>query len=222
MDESIHKHLAKNDDVLKGISKVITLSSIENTQQVFHDLMSCIIEQQIHYRSTKKVFQKMMDAADLKILSVENFSVFEEKGFTNTKLTIKKQETILRIVDFFEQNKVDWKKLDETEIRKILSQIKGIGTWTIDMILLYTLEKPNIFPADDYHLRLMMTKLYNIDTSARVKAQQKAIAENWAPYKSYGVRYLLDWKNFQKKADYETIGLGRFGIDERFDPKMVV
>ena len=52
---------------------------IESTQDVFHDLMSCILEQQIHYRSTKKVFQKMLQAADLQRLSLDNFEHFEKK-----------------------------------------------------------------------------------------------------------------------------------------------
>lgn len=199
MEEQIKKHLAKQDDILKDISKKIPAPDIVSTQNVFHDLMSCIIEQQIHYRSTKKTFQKIMDAASLEVLTIENFAQLEEKGFGNLKLSARKYETILSVLEFFQQNDINWFDLEDAEVRKILSQIKGVGVWTIEMILLYTLGRPNIFPADDYHLRLIMTKLYDIDTSAKVKAQQKAIAEHWEPYKSYGVRYLLDWKTYLKK-----------------------
>ncbi len=200
MEKSAIKHLVKQDEILRDITKKIPVPKIESTENVFHDLMSCIIEQQIHYRSTKKTFQKIMDAASLNELTVQNFSELEEKGFGNLKLSTRKYEAILRVLDFFQQNTIAWETQNDVEVRKILSQIKGVGTWTIDMILLYTLQRPNIFPADDYHLRLIMTKLYDTDTSARVKAQQKAIAESWAPYKSLGVKYLLDWKTYLKNS----------------------
>lgn len=198
MNKLISTHFKKHDTVIDGISNKITLNKIENTHNVFHDLMSCVIEQQIHYRSTKKTFQKMMNAASLEILTLENFPILEKKGFKNVKLNARKYETILAVIDFFENNKIAWKKLEEAEVRANLSKIKGVGNWTIDMILLYTLEQPNIFPADDYHLRLIMTKLYNIDSTSRVKAQQREIAEQWNPYKSYATKYLLAWKNYLK------------------------
>ncbi|MEM6967369.1 MAG: hypothetical protein AAF573_21575, partial [Bacteroidota bacterium] len=99
----------------------------------------------------------------------------------------------------FRENKIDWKKQSDEDVRKHLGQIKGVGTWTVDMILLYTLERENIFPADDYHIKQMMTQRYAIDTSSRVKAQMKAIAEPWSPYQSIATKYLLAWKAFQKE-----------------------
>ena len=197
MTTPIKKQLEK-DEVLQGIMSNITLAERASTKNVFHDLMSCIIEQQIHYRSTKKMFQKMLDSVGMNELNVKNFPDFE-KAFLNVKLSERKYETIARIVEFFENEEIDWFTLSDEEVRKTLTQIKGIGPWTMDMILLYTLERPDIFPADDYHLKGMMTELYDIDTSAKVKAQLKAVAEDWAPYRSSGVRYLLEWKDFLKK-----------------------
>lgn len=202
MDRHIQEQFADSDQVLKEIIEQIELPKIDSTQNVFHDLMSCIIEQQIHYRSTKKTFQKLLDLAAIEQLSLENFSVFEEKALKNTKLSARKYETILNILTYFETAKESedqaWQERDDADVRKTLSQIKGVGTWTIEMILLYTLGRTDIFPADDYHLRLIMTKLYDIDSSARVKAQQKEVADVWKPYRSFAVRYLLAWKANRK------------------------
>ncbi|MEO1653926.1 MAG: DNA-3-methyladenine glycosylase 2 family protein, partial [Bacteroidota bacterium] len=77
-------------------------------------------------------------------------------------------------------------------------KIKGIGVWTVDMILLFTLKRPNIFPADDYHLKQLMTSLYQLDPKSRLKAQMRAVAEKWSPYQSLAVLYLLDWKVLTK------------------------
>ncbi|MEL6867658.1 MAG: DNA-3-methyladenine glycosylase 2 family protein, partial [Bacteroidota bacterium] len=86
---------------------------------------------------------------------------------------------------------------DDLAVRKTLKQIKGIGPWTIDMILLYTLKRPDIFPAGDFHLKQVMSKCYETTDSSSLGKQLKAIASQWIPYRSYAVRYLLDWKNQQ-------------------------
>ena len=111
---------------------------------------------------------------------------------------MRKYETIGRTVDFFENHSLDWPAMNDEEVQRAPSQIKGVGTWTMKMILLYTLKRPDIFPADDYHVKQIMIRLYDIDTTVKVKSQLRAVAEKWSPHKSTGVRYLLAWKNFQK------------------------
>ena len=113
-------------------------------------------------------------------------------------MSMNKYETLKRALDFFDENKLNWSEMSDEEVQKILSQIKGIGTWTIDMILLYTLQRPDIFPADDYHLKKIMCNLYDINTTSKIKAQLKAVSEYWSPHKSLAVKHLLAWKAFQK------------------------
>ena len=199
MNKLVKDYLASNHEVLKNIIQSISFPIIIPTQNVFHDIISCVFEQQIHYRSSKKIFQKILDRASITQLTTDNFSIFEEKGIGNVKLSIHKFETIGRLYHFFDQNKTNWSTMTDDEIRQSLSQIKGIGNWTIDMILLYTLERPNIFPADDYHLKKIMTRLYAIDSTSKMKNQLHSIAEKWSPYQSFAVMYLLDWKEMLKR-----------------------
>ena len=189
-------HLKKVDPILKKIIDTIPSPQFISTKNVFHDLMSCVLEQQIHYRSTKKVFQKMLDKANLEILNPDNFSEFEKKGFGDVKLSMKKYETVLNIVQHWDENNVIWEELTNQEVINELSQIKGIGKWTIDMILIFTLNRPNIFSYDDFHIKQIMTKLYELNPKSKLKAQMKEISEPWSPYKSTAFRYLLELKKF--------------------------
>ncbi|MEM1121792.1 MAG: hypothetical protein AAGJ18_15175, partial [Bacteroidota bacterium] len=131
MSESVNKYLSKKDEVLKKIIATTPLPEIESTGNVFHDLVSCVVEQQIHYRSSKKVFEKMLNAADLSELTVANFATFEELGLSQRKLSMRKYETLMNVVAFFTDNKANWQTLSDIEVRQQLTQIKGIGTWTI-------------------------------------------------------------------------------------------
>lgn len=186
--------LAKSDPILEKIISEIPAPEVVSTHNVFHDLMSCVIEQQIHYRSTKGIFRKLLDKARLSELNLENFAHFEEHALQDVKLSMNKQETISDILEFWSRNQVDWERLDEIEVKKELSSIKGIGKWTIDMILLYTLRGPDIFPVDDYHLKQIMVSLYGLDPQVGLKSRMIEISTTWQNHKSLAVLYLLAWK----------------------------
>ena len=196
-----NKHLINADPVLEKIIKTIPAQPIESTNNVFHDLMSCILEQQIHYRSTKKVFQKMLDKSGIKILTPENFPEFEKKAFEGVKLSVKKYQTVLDILEHWKKKEVEWTKLSNQEIREELSQINGVGKWTIEMILIYTLNRPDEFAYDDFHIKQIMTSLYHLNPASKLKAQMVDVSEPWSPYKSTAFLQLLAWKKFNKKKN---------------------
>ncbi len=172
---------------------------LESTHNVFHDLMSCVVEQQIHYRSSKGLFQKRLDSAGITDLSPGNFAHFTT-SLSQIKLSQRKHDTVAHVLAYFQTNQIKWQSLSDQEVRDKLSTIKGIGDWTIDMILLYTLERPDIFPVGDYHLKKIMCELYNLHEGAGLKVSMTTIAEAWRPHRSYAVRKLLAWRDWQKQT----------------------
>ncbi len=191
-------HLKKADPILGEIISVLPTPEIESTGSVFHDLMSCILEQQIHYRSTKRIFHNMLDRSGLTLLTPNNYSEFEERAFEGIKLSVNKYETVLRIVEQWETEEVKWEVLSDDAVKNKLSEIKGIGKWTIEMILIFTLNRPDVFAFDDFHIKQLMVQLYGLDPKSKLKAQMVEVAEPWAPYRSTAFRYLLEWKKFTK------------------------
>jgi DNA-3-methyladenine glycosylase II len=201
MTNNAKEFLSANDRVLKKIIDQIELPTFESTKDVFHDLISCILEQQIHYRSTKKIFQKMLERGSIEILTPENFEEFEEKALANANLSIGKFETVVGILEFWDENKIDWQTLSDNEIAEKLSGLKGVGKWSVDMILLYTLDRQNIFPVDDFHLKEVMVNLYGLNPKSRLKAQMIEVSKSWGGHKSIAVKYLLAWKEFVKRQN---------------------
>jgi DNA-3-methyladenine glycosylase II len=186
------------DPVLQQLSALLPAPVIPSTGDVFHDLMSCVIEQQIHYRSTKGIFAKALARAGIERLSVQNFPLLEELALPHLKLAAGKYETMLGVVDYWRSNPLDFSALPDAAVRAELSRLKGIGPWTIDMLLLYTLQRPDVFPVDDFHLKQVMTSLYQLDPARRLKAQLLQVAEGWGDQKSRAVLYLLAWKQQQR------------------------
>jgi DNA-3-methyladenine glycosylase II len=189
-----------NDPILKNVVLQIDTPKINSTKDVFHDLMSCIIEQQIHYRSTKKIFAKALERAGIDHVSLNNFHLIEKHALPAIKLAGGKYETMMAFIEYWQNNTIDFNTLTDEQVAEQLSSIKGIGKWTIDMILLYTLNRPNVFPYNDFHLKQIMTALYKLNPNSKLKAQMLAIAEQWSNQKSLAVLYLLETKKnkFQK------------------------
>ena len=186
--------LSKSDPVLANIINQIPEPIIESTNDVFHDMLSCIIEQQIHYRSTKNIFKKALERAGIARVTPKNLYLLEEHALPTIKLSMGKYETLLKFIEFWNNNELDFVELTDNEVIAQLSAIKGIGKWTIDMILLYTLQRPNVFPYDDFHLKQVMVKMYGLDPNTRLKAQMIEVSNAWGEHKSLAVKYLLATK----------------------------
>jgi len=197
MQQEIIHHLTTHDVVLAPVIAEVDWPEFTSTQNVFHDLMSCVIEQQIHYRSTKKIFARLLEKAFLEELTPDNFEQLEEV-LDEVKLSMKKYQTVVEVVDFFQGHSPDWSRMSDKEVRETLGTIPGVGPWTVDMILLYTLERPDVFPLQDFHLKKVMKQLYALEDKG-LSSSMKAIAAKWSPYRSYGVKYLLVWKQAQKQ-----------------------
>jgi DNA-3-methyladenine glycosylase II len=195
--KSIQEFFSKQDPILANIIAQIPVPITETKGDVFHDMLSCIIEQQIHYRSTKRIFAKALERANIEHVTLNNFHLLEKHALPQIKLSMGKYEILLAFVEYWSSNKLDFNKLTDEEVIAQLSSIKGIGKWTIDMILLYTLNRPNVFPHDDFHLKNIMVKLYNLDEKSRLKAQMLAVAERWGEHKSVAVLYLLEHKKMK-------------------------
>ena len=85
------------------------------------------------------------------------------------------------------------------EIIEQLTEIKGVGKWTVEMILMFTLERFDVLPLDDLAIRNRMIQLYEVTTTGRaLKSDLTKIAEVWRPYRSVACRYLWEWGDLQK------------------------
>jgi DNA-3-methyladenine glycosylase II len=198
--QEIIAELTQQDPILRELIARDPVPCIQSTKQVFHDVMSCLIEQQIHYRSTKHIFEKALATAGITLLTPANFAHFEEVAMSSMKLSVNKLATINRFVSYWEEKQPNFFEQSDEAVKKALSSIKGIGPWTIDMILLYTLERPSVFPVDDYHLKQIMTARYQLDPTKRLTTQMKEIAATWGKHQSLAVLYLLQSKTRLKTA----------------------
>ena len=83
--------------------------------------------------------------------------------------------------------------MSDEEVIEHLVVVKGIGRWSAEMILMFSLNRPDVFPVDDLGIQNAMIKKYKLKKGKRLKAQMIKIAESWRPYRTRECKKL--WKS---------------------------
>ncbi len=201
MNVEIIKHLSTADPILADIIPRVELSKIAPSEGVYHDLVSCIIDQQVPSRSRGVYMKKLVGLLGGESPNTNNIYTIQEDDWSAAKMARPKYHTLFRLTDAWHEQKMDtwnWDGLSDKEVRTRLQAIKGIGPQTVDMILLYTLRRSDVFPLGDYHVKQIMETLY-LEEGEKLKSTMLSAAAKWAPYRSYATRYLLAYKAAMKK-----------------------
>jgi DNA-3-methyladenine glycosylase II len=94
---------------------------------------------------------------------------------------------------------MDWSGMSEEDIIAFLTQIKGVGKWTVEMLLMFSLGRTDILPVDDLGIQQGIKRLYALEeTGKELKKRMIEIAEPWRPYRTYACRYLWRFKDQNK------------------------
>ena len=194
-------HLGKDKKLKKIISKQESFV-LQQRKNVYLQLCNSIISQQLSTKVAAVIQKRFIDLykktpGPQQILdtSVESLRSI---GFSNAKASY-----VHNVCNFFIEHKLTdarLAKMSNEEIIELLTQIKGIGKWTVEMILMFTLGREDVFAVDDLGIQQSVTKLYELDASDKkvMKQRMLQISESWSPYRTYACRYLWGWKDGQE------------------------
>jgi DNA-3-methyladenine glycosylase II len=111
----------------------------------------------------------------------------------------RKASYIQNVADFFQERQLhqtNWESHSDDEVIQSLTRIKGVGVWTVQMILMFSLNRPDVFPLGDLGIRQAMIQLYELHSSGKeLEKDLIHIAEHWKPYRSIACKYLWNYKS---------------------------
>jgi DNA-3-methyladenine glycosylase II len=115
-------------------------------------------------------------------------------------LSNAKTNYVHNVVKFCIEHDITDKKLNvmtNMEVIELLTQIKGVGRWTVEMLLMFTLGREDVFAIDDLGLQQSMIKLYKLERLDKKQLHEKLIkiSTKWSPYRTYACMYLWKWKD---------------------------
>lgn len=163
-------------------------------------LCASIMSQQLSTKVAKVIYHRFLELYSAAEPTPEQivatpFDTIRAIGLSNAKT-----QYVLNVAQFAIDYKLDDKKLkkmSDEAIIELLTQIKGVGRWTVEMLLMFTLGREDLFAADDYGIQVAMKKLYKLDDSNKkeFKEYMLKISKKWSPYRTYACMHLWHWKD---------------------------
>ena len=197
MDYSDAFKVLKNDQVMSFLIKRFK-NEIDITDRYNNDyakaISDLIIEQQISFKAAitiKKKFNLLLNNSD-------NLLDIPDEKIRLIGISSRKVEYIKNVYKFFESNEHDFQKLTDDETIKILCKIKGIGSWTAEMFLIFILFRQDIFSKKDLALINSIKINYGIKDLTNKKLDKLILS--WKPYNT--IASLLLWKSIEEKYFY--------------------
>lgn len=194
MNTEIEKILSDKDPVIARVIQQTELVLSGHKGEVFEDLVSCILDMQIRCRGKAVRYNRLKEQVAGAALTPDVILNLPQVALDYINMSRQKLAALYDLASKWKEGQwqnLQWQEMGDEEIRQLLSSVKGVGNWTIDMILLFTLQRADVFPVDDMHLKKAMVSLYEIE--ANEKKEMLDIAEDWRPYRSFGVLYLLEY-----------------------------
>jgi len=168
--------------------------NFEQKNDYFQSLMRSVVFQQLSGKVAHIIHQRLINLLpDNKIIPREVL-ILTNEDMRQVGLSSQKINYIKNLADYFDTNLFNSNKVEKMSneaISKELIQIKGIGQWTIDMFLMFTLNRLDVMPYSDLGIQKGMKILFNLN-KLPTKDEMKALSIKWKPYRTVACWYL--WK----------------------------
>lgn len=163
-------------------------------------LMASIMSQQLSTKVAAVIFQRFLMLFGGKEPTVEAVLQTDDTTLRSIGLSNAKVGYVKNVATFFANNHITdahLKKMSDQEIIDLLVQIKGVGRWTVEMLLMFSLGREDVFAVDDLGIQQAMCKLYKIDATDKkaMKLAMQKKAQKWVPYRTYACLHLWSWKD---------------------------
>ena len=199
MQEAID-YLIVKDKVMSDLYKMYGTPYIPSRPEGFETLCKLIIEQQVSLESAKACFLNL--EKNIGAVIPENILKFTQEELRTFSISRQKSSYLKALAEAVINGSLDLSSLStkkEEQIRKELIQIKGIGNWTIDIYLMFSLQSPNIIPLGDIAIVNTIKEFYNCSTSGEIDK----VSKNWKPYSSMASFFL--WHHYLAKRKRKPI-----------------
>ena len=192
------RYLVKKDKVMKKLIKNYSDNKLSTRKDVFFSLCKSIIGQQISVAAASSVFSKFNLTCEGKINPkiVNSISTLKLK---KCGLSRQKVKGIKELAKKYLNKKFNPKlinKMTDEEAIKYLSELRQIGKWSAEMILLFTYNRPNIWPVQDIGLLRAISKNYKQKYLPPINYVNK-LSKKFSPYCSVATWYL--WRSIDNE-----------------------
>lgn len=194
----------KRDKIMTSLVKALPAPATKTSEDLYLSLLDAIVGQQLSTKAADSIFlrfralfkDKYPDAKKLLKLSDEKL---RGVGLSNAKVNYVRNIAEHHIKQPITSERLS--QLGDDEIIAELTAIKGVGLWTVQMMLMFAMGRPDVFAVGDLIIRKMMVEHYKVtETGAAQIKRLHEIAAHWAPQRTLACRYLWASRDLVKKS----------------------
>ncbi len=187
----------QHDPVMYHLTQHLPLPEPYPYKDTYLFLIDSVISQQLSTKVASVIYERFLTLFPQHYPYPEFLMNMSIEELRKVGLSVNKATYIQQIARFHQIQSLQYdhlKGMPDEDILTLLTQIKGVGAWTAQMVLMFPLDRPDIFPIDDLAIRQQMIKWYKLtETGKALRLQLTTIAENWRPHRSLACKYL--WKS---------------------------
>ena len=190
--EEAKEFLSKVDGIMSRLIDVHEHPPLSSRGDAFLTLMRSIVGQQISSKAADSVWGRIENL--LGAVTPESILGASYDDLRACGLSGRKSEYVVGIAEAWltGYSEIVWSELSDEEATSRLVALRGVGEWTAEMILIFSLLRPDVFPIADIGVIRSMERLYN-QGNALSESELMAIAESWSPYRTVATWYL--WRS---------------------------
>ena len=200
------RHLRKADPVIFGVMKQVGLCTLRPQRDRFNMLVRSIISQQISTAAARSIRAKLEALIAPEKVSPEVLALYSVDQLKSAGLSSQKaaylHDLAAKTADGTVRLKMIGRMADEEVIEELI-QVKGIGRWTAQMFLIFSLGRPDVFPPDDLGIKMALRNLYGL-ADLPTKTEAHALAAPWSPHSTLATWYL--WRSLDLGKAAKKVG----------------
>ena len=192
------QHLSKD----KKLAKILEAEhhQLEKKKNIPLRLMASIMGQQLSTKVAKVIYHRFLDLYSKKEPKPQQVIDTPHETLRAIGLSNAKVQYVKNVAAFCIEHKINDKKLatlSNEEIIDLLTQIKGVGKWTVEMLLMFSLGREDVFAVDDLGIQQAITRLYKLEDLDKKQLKEKmlTLSHKWSPYRTYACLHLWSWKD---------------------------
>jgi len=182
------KELSRKDDVLHEIINEFDDLELVSRGDLFYTLIRSVIGQQISVKAASTVWSRFCER--IGDIEPENILSADIEKLRSCGLSHRKAEYVIGISESWsDYDSLEWKEMSNEEIIQELIKLRGVGRWTAEMILIFTMLRPDVFPIGDIGMIRGIEKSYN--SGERMSREDLySISEKWKPWRTVACCYM--------------------------------
>ena len=193
MDIKAGIDLLKKDKKMNDLINKFGRPDFSQREDYFQSLLRSIVFQQLSGKAAQTIYERLVNLIpNTSNLCPNEVLKLDKDEMRKAGLSFQKINYVRNLADYFEKNsfqKKDVERMTDQEISKELIQIKGIGQWTVDMFLMFTLNREDVLPYKDLGIQKGIMKILNLKKLPSKKEMENC-SRKWRPYRTIACWYL--------------------------------